>query len=627
MFYLLGGKIKIVLFTGGRGNSNLIKAIARRPDIDLTLIINAYDDGLSTGAIRKQVNGLLGPSDFRKNLSHLLSISSDIHLGYSKLLEYRLKEERLRPILVSPSVRDNPLLVFNLILKHDETLSKLVSALPRGQRDKIGSLVKIYLDRILINSSIEDLIWLSDFAFGNILIAGAFILREGNFSQANQLLCDILEVRTKVLNLSDDNLFLIALTDQGEFLESESRIVSGTYSGKISDLYLVTEQDRLKLIQVDLSGLQVHEVNQIFKSYSVTPRLNENVVSALKGADFVIYGSGTLHSSLLPSYKVLSENGISPPSSAVRILIPNLKYDHDIGGWSETDFLEAFRKSWNVEFSRMPLDLIFQDEFSIFDFTKIYPKEKVLVSKLALTRHSDQHDGASTLELIYLLDSGFNNNNVSIAVRPPSTLKYGSRLIYGLDLDAPELDDFSIHRNKFDIDHLESIGQVLQDWFYDDLNSRFLVLYACEGEIEKLDLAFALKLMREAGYAALSGSRIQSRKQWYATLGKTFGEERLSFYLAVYSTIFVSFVTSIRRREILSDPLSRYLILDRYNLNSDFEPNDFKGRTIPGLRTFIVNGNMNVGEFPARYRVYKGNKTYLGPIREAIRSIWEILSI
>jgi len=557
----------------------------------------------------------------------LLSISSAIHLGYSKLLEYRLKEECLRPIKVSSSVRDNPVLVFKLILKHDPTLGKLFSSLPRSQRDKIENLAKIYLNRILINSAVENLMWLNDFAFGNILIAGAFILEEGNFSNANQLLCDILEVRTKVCNLSDDNLFLIALTDHGEFLESESRIVSGTYSGKISDLYLVTDEDRHKLLQDDLSGLQTHEVKQILKSYSVTPRLNENVVSVLKSADIVIYGSGTLHSSLLPSYKVLSENGIFPPSGAVKILIPNLQYDHDIEEWSEADFLEAFRKSWNVDFSRMPLDLIFQDEFSIFDFTKIYPKDKVLISRLALTHLSDQHDGESILELVYQLDSDFNNNNVSIAVRFPSTLKYGSRLIYGLDLEAPALEDFSIHRSKYDINHLGSVRQPLQDWFYNDLNSRFLVLYACEGEIEKHDLAFALKLMTQAGYAALSGSRIQSRKQWYATLGKTFGEERLSFYLAMYSTIFISFVTSIRRREILSDPLSRYLILDRYYLSSDFEPYDFKGRTIPGLRTFIVSGNMNVGEFPARYRVYKGNKTYLEPIREAVRSIWEILSI
>ena len=76
--------MKIVLFCGGRGNSNLIKELVDDSDVELTLIVNAYDDGLSTGKIRRLIPGMLGPSDFRKNLGYLLVPASEDHLNFQK---------------------------------------------------------------------------------------------------------------------------------------------------------------------------------------------------------------------------------------------------------------------------------------------------------------------------------------------------------------------------------------------------------------------------------------------------------------------------------------------------------------------------------------------------------------
>ena len=68
--------IEVSLFCGGRGSANLIKELVKYSNIKLNLIINGYDNGLSTGVLRKFIPGMLGPSDFRKNLSHLLEIHS-----------------------------------------------------------------------------------------------------------------------------------------------------------------------------------------------------------------------------------------------------------------------------------------------------------------------------------------------------------------------------------------------------------------------------------------------------------------------------------------------------------------------------------------------------------------------
>ena len=84
---------KIVLFTGGRGCTSLIRAILKLTDIELTLIVNAYDNGASTGMMRRYIPGYLGPSDFRKNLTYLLELFSPQQYVLSELLNYRINED------------------------------------------------------------------------------------------------------------------------------------------------------------------------------------------------------------------------------------------------------------------------------------------------------------------------------------------------------------------------------------------------------------------------------------------------------------------------------------------------------------------------------------------------------
>src|SRR6185369_12562027 len=82
--------IRIALFCGGRGSATIIRALLRRGDVELTLLVNAYDDGLSTGSLRSFIPGMLGPSDFRKNLSYLFGNYSQSQYALKSLMEYRL---------------------------------------------------------------------------------------------------------------------------------------------------------------------------------------------------------------------------------------------------------------------------------------------------------------------------------------------------------------------------------------------------------------------------------------------------------------------------------------------------------------------------------------------------------
>src|SRR5215475_12161311 len=83
-------QIVVSLFCGGRGNAALVRELSRRQYVHLNLLINAYDDGLSTGEIRDFIPGMLGPSDFRKNLSYLVDLHSNEQYALTSVLEYRL---------------------------------------------------------------------------------------------------------------------------------------------------------------------------------------------------------------------------------------------------------------------------------------------------------------------------------------------------------------------------------------------------------------------------------------------------------------------------------------------------------------------------------------------------------
>ena len=85
-------KLRIVIFSGGRGSTVLSKELLADPRISLTLAINGYDDGLSTGEIRRFLGEALGPSDFRKNANRLAAELNTCPKELLEILETRIPE-------------------------------------------------------------------------------------------------------------------------------------------------------------------------------------------------------------------------------------------------------------------------------------------------------------------------------------------------------------------------------------------------------------------------------------------------------------------------------------------------------------------------------------------------------
>ena len=81
--------MKIVIISGGSGNDALIKGLKKifnNSTLDINVIVNAYDNGKSTGVCRA-VTDTLGVSDIRKNHSRMYEASFGDKVN-KKLLDF-----------------------------------------------------------------------------------------------------------------------------------------------------------------------------------------------------------------------------------------------------------------------------------------------------------------------------------------------------------------------------------------------------------------------------------------------------------------------------------------------------------------------------------------------------------
>jgi len=627
--------MKIVLFCGGRGNSNLIRQLVDNDDVKLSLIINAYDDGLSTGEIRRLIPGMLGPSDFRKNLSLLLVPASESQLVFSKILEHRMQIDSLKFKEFTNESKNfiKKKSQAEILINSDPKLSGLIALMTSRQKKILLSLVKTFINQVdskFIKFQERDALQFEDFAFGNLLLAGAYLQNTNNFSKANDYICSVFDIGARILNVSDENRFLVGMTQDGELIRGEAQIVAGEFKGKIKEVYLVEFPLTQSQYEEFASIKTIHEKCKFLSELEKIPVVNSAIKDELGSADLIIFGSGTQHSSLFPTYKVLTQNGLTPLSwggSGKRVFIGNLDHDLDILGWSGREILEAFSKYFGGYHYSELLDAVISEQ----DSQIIFPQdEKISIQRTAQLRSSlnrGAHDGEKLANLIYSLDPLFNRDDCEIIITIPiSNLEQPRMEALLARWDSTKFNRSITCNVIADNQPSRKAIELYNSWINDDAKSRFLILYACDGETNFNDLLAGIELLESSNLGLLNGSRTQARRQWLVATGKTYGEGRLRFNLSIIAMLSAVVLSMIRRQQILTDPLSRCLMLDRYALSSKQKVNTmYKGETIPGLRTFLSSQNINAAEFPIRYKVFKGFRSFVHPTKDAFKGFFEIM--
>jgi len=208
-----------------------------------------------------------------------------------------------------------------------------------------------HFHRYLMKSESADMRFdFTDCALGNILFAGCFLEQGGDFNRAVEDFCAYYEVGPTLLNITQgENLFLVAEREDGSILRSEADIVSQAAAAKISRIALIDEQTYRGCVERAI-GRSDRDLRAIIARGERIPEMNPSALQAIESADVIIYGPGTQHSSLLPSYVTSGiANAIAGNRRADKIFIANIRRDTDIQAENVNDladkFLDSLRRS------------------------------------------------------------------------------------------------------------------------------------------------------------------------------------------------------------------------------------------------------------------------------------------
>ncbi len=330
-------KVNVVLFSGGRGSRVLSNGLIKNSNVHLTIAINGYDDGASTGEVRRFLGDCLGPSDFRKNASRMSTALQTCSSGLIELLDLRFPD---------PFSHEEAEKIFNMIRGVPEKVSEafqekvqvLLSSIDSPSQARVGDAVVAFQkeqERSPISFSF------SDCSIGNLVFAGLYLQSSRNFNEANRAYCHLLGLPEGLIeNVTDGtNAYLVAVDKYHHILKSEADIVDASKRNYIQEIFLVreapTEDEQRALTDATWPVLQ-----QYFENKTQSLPLNQKLLTRIEEADLIIYAPGTQHSSLLPSYMTpgLGE-AIAKNLRAIKVLVTNIQEDAEIPESSAVDII------------------------------------------------------------------------------------------------------------------------------------------------------------------------------------------------------------------------------------------------------------------------------------------------
>jgi 2-phospho-L-lactate transferase/gluconeogenesis factor (CofD/UPF0052 family) len=324
------GRTAITMFSGGRGTASIARQLLRTSRIQLSLIINGYDNGQSTGALRHYLPGMLGPSDFRKNLLLHLNGDSPQQAALIAVLEHRLPPSATRTDLdkiieafAGPGSRD---------------VSPPFALLPQTVRAAITRELSVFRNQV---ESRPTALSLADCALGNLIFAGAYLRMDRDFNSAIRSCAQTFGSPVDLVNVTNgENAFLVALSQGGGLLADEAEIVAPPDAATITDLFLLREPPTPGR-RAELATLPIEDLRQALTRESAEISLSSRARDAIKHADLIVYGPGTPHSSLLPSYLTPGiAEAITASRASAKVFVVNIRDDLDVQGLNATDLVD-----------------------------------------------------------------------------------------------------------------------------------------------------------------------------------------------------------------------------------------------------------------------------------------------
>jgi 2-phospho-L-lactate transferase/gluconeogenesis factor (CofD/UPF0052 family) len=299
--------MNIVILAGGTGSIaiqtalyNSLEQIGDNGDVDIKILVNAYDAGLSTGMVRRVLNGnILGPSDVRKNQTTRLKLEHP-KSPWHKFLDIRFS----KPASEVEAFCIQQLNVLQKELEDYELPSNLTV---------IDKAIASYF-----NAPLASKIDYDDFSLANIIYAGLAKMNGNSLRAAAREMAKLLGIKDNVLLNDDTSLFLGAITKSGIRVTDEGDIVSW---GRMDDPFV-------DIFFTDARGNESK------------PVLCQEAHDALIEADLIILSTGTQWSSLIPTYASSGFKSVMDQCDAKIIMVMNRIPDKDSPGQSASDLID-----------------------------------------------------------------------------------------------------------------------------------------------------------------------------------------------------------------------------------------------------------------------------------------------
>lgn len=320
--------LNIVVLNGGRGAASIIPALLRNHGLNVTSIVNAYDDGKSTGEIRRFFD-MLGPSDIRKVQELMLPHKSATYALDKALFDYRYPVD---------AGRESVLQDMEAFASGGGALAGLEVA-QGSTRTTLQRFVREFLDGLRVIEKARGARFdFADCSLMNCLYAGAYLACGRDMELTTRTMDRLFRLTGTVLPNSCENKWLMALRENGEILYSEAEIVELRSNVLIETVYLVDRQ----LDPQRFQGLSPDEQRHFLSRHHAAASASPGVKLALEQADVIVYSAGTQHSSLYPTYmsRGVAET-IAANREALKVFVTNIGADYETPTYRASDYIKG----------------------------------------------------------------------------------------------------------------------------------------------------------------------------------------------------------------------------------------------------------------------------------------------
>ncbi len=297
-------KRRVVLFSGGTA-SNLLAHKLAESGVEVTNVVAVFDNGGSTGALRR-ISPLPMPAvgDIRNRLVALSASKTPSELAVRNLFEARLSERKSEKQL-----REE-------LTGFIEGSHHLLSGVPGSSKPAILQALKVGTEVLPASFPLREL------SLGNLLLFGR-MLQTRDVLEAIHWARELLRVESEVLPVTLDSVHLGALCQGGQWVLGQWAITKEppTFPGRVERICFLQDEKTY--------------------AWEATASVCPEVAEVLNKADAFIVGFGSFLTSILPQFLVKGIGAAFVRRSIPRLFLCNQTVDKETAQFTVASMIQA----------------------------------------------------------------------------------------------------------------------------------------------------------------------------------------------------------------------------------------------------------------------------------------------